>query len=226
VNVICYLQFLGYERDIYAFGSSTDSDETTTSITPASWAFFTWSIMNVLMLGGITYQFLPEGKCIIIDTISWRFPLAAVQNTVLVNLLISHHCIMAFILALFILYYSIPCMSNRVQETDLVESASQKLFRQFFIHIPLSLYKGSITTLLVLTLFDAFSRKAEILAEIITFAGLLVLASASIVYSREGDLPSSITISWFLFALFGSQKTTALIQWTAHVLGIISILFI
>jgi hypothetical protein len=42
-------------------------------------------------LGTIIYQFTPEGKKIIVDGISWRFPLLGLLNAVYVNLWASNY---------------------------------------------------------------------------------------------------------------------------------------
>jgi len=44
------------------------------------------SLIHLLLLGTIVYQFSAEGKKVIIDEISWRFALLAVLNAVYVNL--------------------------------------------------------------------------------------------------------------------------------------------
>ena len=70
-------------------------------MTPAPWAFFIWygslhllgrlllivfrSLIHLLLLGTIIYQFFEGGKQVIIDGIGWRFSLLAVLNAVYVN---------------------------------------------------------------------------------------------------------------------------------------------
>ena len=44
------------------------------------------SLIHLLLLGTIIYQFSAEGKKVIIDEISWRFALLAVLNAIYVNL--------------------------------------------------------------------------------------------------------------------------------------------
>lgn len=103
VNVIVYLFFLGSNvytvaapQGIYYHGKET-------YITPAPWAFLIWSLIHVLLLGTIIYQFFPQGKRVIIDGISWRFPLLAVLNAVYVNLWATRH----YIIGLF--SYLVQC---------------------------------------------------------------------------------------------------------------------
>ncbi len=49
------------------------------------------SLIHLLLLGTIIYQFTPDGKKVIIDGISWRFPLLAALNAIYVNLWASKH---------------------------------------------------------------------------------------------------------------------------------------
>jgi hypothetical protein len=93
VNVIVYLLFLGSNiytvaapQGIYYHGKET-------YITPAPWAFLIWSLIHLLLLGTVIYQFFPQGKRVIIDGIAWRFPLLAVLNAIYVNLWASKHYI-------------------------------------------------------------------------------------------------------------------------------------
>jgi hypothetical protein len=60
------------------------------------------ALIHLLLLGTVIYQFFPSGKTVIIDGISWRFPLLGVLNAIYVNLWASHHYIVAFIFALFV----------------------------------------------------------------------------------------------------------------------------
>jgi len=50
-------------------------------------------MIHVLLLGTVIYQFFPNGKKVIIDGISWRFPLLAILNAIYVNLWATHHYI-------------------------------------------------------------------------------------------------------------------------------------
>jgi hypothetical protein len=66
----------------------------------------------LLLLGTIIYQFFPAGKSVIIDGISWRFPLLGILNAIYVNLWAGHHYVVAFIFALFVssaVTVSVPC---------------------------------------------------------------------------------------------------------------------
>ena len=102
VNVISYLLFLG--SNVYTVAAPSDIYYTgkETYLTPAPWAFLIWSLIHLLLLGTVVYQFFPAGKRVIIDGISWRLPLLAVLNAIYVNLWASRHYIVAFVFALFV----------------------------------------------------------------------------------------------------------------------------
>ena len=51
------------------------------------------SLIHILLLGTIIYQFFPGGKKVIIDGISWRFPLLGILNAIYVNLWSTNHYI-------------------------------------------------------------------------------------------------------------------------------------
>lgn len=46
-----------------------------------------------LFLGTVIYQFFPTGKKVIIDSISWRFPLLGILSAIYINLWATHHYI-------------------------------------------------------------------------------------------------------------------------------------
>lgn len=50
-------------------------------------------MIHILLLGTVIYQFFPNGKKVIIDGISWRFPLLGILNAIYVNLWATHHYI-------------------------------------------------------------------------------------------------------------------------------------
>lgn len=49
------------------------------------------SLIHLLLLGTIIYQFFDGGKQVIIDGIGWRLPLLAVLNAVYVNVWARHY---------------------------------------------------------------------------------------------------------------------------------------
>jgi hypothetical protein len=100
VNTIVYFAFLG--SNIYTVTLPGSSGKET-YITPAPWAFLVWYVLpspvrstflpppprpliHTLLLGTVIYQFFPAGKKIIIDSISWSFPLLVFFNATYVGL--------------------------------------------------------------------------------------------------------------------------------------------
>ena len=63
---------------------------------------FSRSVIHLLLLGTIVYQFFPDGKKPIIDGIGWRLPLLGVFNAIYVNLSAAQHFIPALIALLFV----------------------------------------------------------------------------------------------------------------------------
>lgn len=73
-----------------------------TYLTPAPMAFWVWSLVHLLLLGTMFFQFTQRGKEIIIDSIGWRFALLGVFNTVYIFFWSRHWYILAFVLSLYV----------------------------------------------------------------------------------------------------------------------------
>lgn len=231
VNVVVYILFLG--SNIYTVASPSDIyyGGKETYMTPAPWAFFIWSIIHLLLLGTVIYQFFPTGKTVIIDHISWRFPLLGVLNAIYVNLWGSQHYVIAFIFALFV-SSAVTHIYYIVKKHHTPEGIADELF----VHLPFSLYHGWTTVLIVITAFEAFgvdasTHKAGLWTKIFVFLGLLFLEATAATYafsSAEGDLPASIAIAWALFAIFAHQtvERSKFVHWAALVFAILALLWV
>jgi len=229
VNIIVYLVFLG--SNIYTVAGPTGIYHSgkETYFTPASWAFGIWSLIHLLLLGYVVYQFFPNGKRTIIDGISWRFPLLAVLQSIYVNLWTHQHYIVAFIFALLV--------SSTVSHIYYVvrkHHASESINDELWVHLPFSLYHGFTTVLVILTAFEAFgvnalTHHAGIFTKLFVFLGLLFLEATSAAYafsSSEGDIAASIAIAWSLFAIFAHQTSSAFIHWSALAFSLLSLFWI
>ncbi|ETW80224.1 hypothetical protein HETIRDRAFT_65276 [Heterobasidion irregulare TC 32-1] len=228
-NILVYLLFLG--SNIYTVAAPTDIYFTgkETYVTPAPWAFLIWSLIHLLLLGTIIYQFFPNGKRIIVDGISWRLPLLGVLNAIYVNLWASHHYTIAFIFALFVssavthIYYVVKKYHEPASVAD-----------ELFVHLPFSLYHGWTTVLVVLTAFEAFgvssyTHKAGVWTEVFVFLALFFLEGTAAAYafsSPEGDLPASIAIAWSLFAIFAHQRSSSFIHWSSLAFAILALVWV
>ncbi|PPQ70528.1 hypothetical protein CVT26_013986 [Gymnopilus dilepis] len=229
INIIVYFVFLGSNIYTVATPSSIYYYGKETYITPAPWAFLIWSLIHILLLGTIIYQFFPNGKKTIIDGISWRFPLLGVLNAIYVNLWSTHHYIIAFVFALFV-SSAVTHIYYIVKKHHSAESFGDELF----IHLPFSLYHGWTTVLVVITAFDAFgvsrlNHPAGIWTKVFVFLALFFLEGTAATYAfstPEGDLPAAIAIAWSLWAIFAHQTSSGFVHWTSLVFAILSLIWV
>ena len=156
VNVVVYLLFLGSNIYTVASPQAVYGNIKQTFFTPASWAFFAWSIIHFLLLGTVIYQFTSvHAKAVVIDGISWRFPLLAVLNAVFVTVWANHHYVIAFILSLLVAS-TVSHIYYIVKKNHSPESTGDELF----VHLPFSMWHGWSTVLIFLTAFEAFGVNA------------------------------------------------------------------
>jgi len=229
VNVVLYVLFLGSNvytiagpGDVYGSGKET-------YFTPSSWVFGLWSVIHLLLLGTIIYQFFESGKKTIIDGINWRFPLLVVLNIVYINVWARGHYVVAWIFSLFV-SSAVSHIFYIVKKHHTAENINDELW----IHLPFSLWHGFTTFLAWVTVFQAFGVNAQrhdagIFTKVFVFLALLFLESTSAAYafsSEEGDLAGSIAIAWTLFAVFDHQRSSAFIHWSALAFAILSVFWI
>jgi len=227
LNVIAYIFFLGLNISTIPDGVYTTQGKET-YITPAPWAFLIWSLIHLLLLGTIIYQFTPEGKKVIIDGIHWRFALLAILNAVYVRLWASRHYAVAFIFALLVssavshVYYLVKKLHSPSSYLD-----------ELFVHLPFSLYHGWTTILVILTAFEAFGTDAlkdhpGVWTKVFVFLALFFFEATAAAYAfstPEGDLPAAIAITWSLFAIFEHQRTP-FIHWSALGFALLSLVWV
>jgi hypothetical protein len=92
-NVVAYL--LLFEAHIYENNKKP-------YFNPATPAFYIWPVIHTLLLSAIIYSFTSDrGKAVVIDTVSWRFPLLIILNAILVILWADHRPIVAFVVSYF-----------------------------------------------------------------------------------------------------------------------------
>jgi len=186
------------------------------------------SLIHLLLLGTIIYQFWDAGKKVIIDGISWRFPLLVFFNSIYVNLWATKYYISSFVFALFVsstvthIYYIVK-----------KHHSAQSLNDELFIHLPFSLYHGWTTVLVVISAFTAFgvnaaTHPAGVWTKIFVFLALFFLEGTAATYAlscAEGDLPGSIAIAWSLFAIFAYQHEP-FVHWSALAFAVLSLIWV
>ncbi|KAG2075903.1 hypothetical protein BDR04DRAFT_1090671 [Suillus decipiens] len=226
-NIIVYFLFLG--SNVYTVAAPRDIyfNARETYITPAPWAFLIWSLIHLLLLGTIIYQFTAPGKRVIIEGISWRFPLLGILNAIYVHLWASEYYILAFIAALFV-SSTISHIYYVVKKFHLPANVGDEVL----VHLPFSLYHGWTTVLVVITAFEAFgvnalSEPAGVWTKVFVFLALFFLEATAATYafsSPEGDLPASFAITWSLFAIFAHQNVhrSGFIHWSALAFAVLS----
>lgn len=105
---------------------------------------------------------------------------------------------------------------------------------ELFIHLPFSLYHGWTTVLVVLSAFTAFGVNSVthhdgVWTKVFVFLALLFLEATAGTYalsSPEGDLPASIAIAWYLWAVFAEQKGSAFVHWSALAFAILALVWV
>jgi len=227
VNIIVYAVSLG--SNVYSVAGPEDmyGSSKTTYITPSYYAFYVWSLIHLLLLGTLIFQFTPRGTEIIINSISWRFALLGLFNSVYIFFWSRHWYILAFVLSLLVsatvsqIYYMVKKDHN----------SKEGWGEELFIHLPFSLYHGWTIVLVVLSLFEAFgvnahTHKAGIWTKLFVFLAFVFLETTAAAYafaSKEGDAAGAAAITWALFAIFIHQTSSKFIHWSAFVFFILSL---
>ncbi|KZV85263.1 hypothetical protein EXIGLDRAFT_654244 [Exidia glandulosa HHB12029] len=228
-NVVVFFLFLG--SNIYTVANPEDVYRLhrETYLTPAYWAFLIWTFIHLLLLGLVVYQFFDSGKSIIIDGISWRFPLLAILTSAFVHLRAGGHYVMAFFASCLVgsavshIYYVIKRYHR-----------SESMNDEIWVHLPFGLYHGWATVMILLSAFEAWgvnavTHKAGVFTKIFVFLSLFFMQSTSAAYAwgnAEGDVAGSAAITWALFAIFEHQRTSDFIHWSALAFGILSLLWV
>jgi hypothetical protein len=229
VNVIVFFLFLGSNIYTVASPAGVYYHGKETYITPAPWAFLIWALIHLLLIGTMVYQFFPGGKAVIIDGISWRFPLLGVLTSIYVNLWAAHYFITALIFAVFV-----SSIVTHIYYIVKKHHSPQCLADELFIHLPFSLYHGWTTVLILLSLFEAFGVNslhtgAGIWTKIFVFLALFFLEATAASYAfstPEGDLPASVAIAWSLWAIFAHQTGSGFVHWSALAFAILTLIWV
>jgi len=220
VNVLAYIFLLGsnaYTSWMPDYGDSQSHAGKVTYITPASYAFYVWTIINLLLLGEVIVQFFsgPAAE-LLIDHIGWRFAGIAILNAVYAHLYASGHYVLAFICVLFLasaistVYWSLR--SHPPSETSTT----------VFVHLPWSLWHAWSVVLVLVSGFAAFGRSthhhAGVWTDMFVCAGLAFLVLTSVGYAYhgdKGDVGGAAVLAWALWGIFSAHVHPQVIHWFA-----------
>ncbi|KAK1923179.1 hypothetical protein DB88DRAFT_494110 [Papiliotrema laurentii] len=226
-NIIVFAVSLG--SNVYSVAGPDDmyGSSKTTYITPSYYAFYVWSLIHLLLLGTMVFQFTTRGKEIIVDSIQWRFVLLGVFNSVYIFFWSRHWYILAFILSLLVS----ATVSQIYYVVKKNHSSRETWSEEAFVHLPFSLFHGWTIVLVVLSLFEAFgvnahTHKAGIWTKIFVFLAFVFLETTAAAYafaSKEGDAAGAAAITWALFAIFIHQTSSKFIHWSAFVFFVLSL---
>ena len=92
------------------------------------------SLIHLLLLGTVIYQFWDAGKTIIIDGISWRFPLLVLLNAVYIHLWAGGHFIFSFIFALLVSSTVTVSSDSESRSFYLEQSLTQPYYVAHLLH--------------------------------------------------------------------------------------------
>ena len=155
INVIVYLLLLG--SNIYTVAYSQADSIKQTYLTPANWAFFAWPIIHFLLLGTAIYQFTSShAKAVVIDGISWWFPLLTILNILSATARANHYHTTAFDFSLLV-----SSTAGHIYSIIKRDHPPKFIGDYLFVHLPFSLWHEWATFLRFLTAFEAFGVDAS-----------------------------------------------------------------
>ncbi|GAA5843249.1 hypothetical protein JCM5353_000719 [Sporobolomyces roseus] len=204
INVVAFL--FTFSSNLYG-GLSGHGVGRETAFTPATYVFWTWTLIDLLLLGYVVYQFFPKSHDAV-HSIGYRFALVGVLNAIFVHVFVTRHFIVAFIFALLVastvstIYYTLASHAEPKSFGDIL-----------FVHLPFSLWHAWSVIVMFISAFALFTHGGHhshpsILTRILVCAALAFLAMTSAAYafrSRGGDLAGSLVLAWALYGIFDNQ---------------------
>ncbi|WOO81916.1 uncharacterized protein LOC62_04G005431 [Vanrija pseudolonga] len=219
---------LGLSSNVYTVvgPNGTYGDGKETYVTPSDYAFWIWTLIYLLLLGFIFFQFTTPGEQIIVEAIAYRFAFLVTLNSIFLFLWSRGWYLSAFVFSLLLaasvsqVYYII----NRDH------SRRDGWGTELFVHLPFSLYHGWTIVLIVIALFQAFGvdssiSKAGFWTKFFVFLAFVFLESTAAGYAfatAQGDPAGASVIAWALFSIFIHQEVP-FIRWSAFAFFILSL---
>ncbi|GAA6025495.1 hypothetical protein JCM11491_002839 [Sporobolomyces phaffii] len=224
VNVLAFL-FL-FSSNLYG-GLSPHGVGRETAFTPARYVFWTWSLIDFLLLGYVIYQFFDKSHDSV-HGVGYRFALVGILNAIFLHVFVTRHFIVAFMFAILL-----ASTVSTVYYTLGAHYPPKGLGDVLFVHLPFSLWHAwSIVTLLI-SAFALFTHGGHhshpsVLTRILVCLALAFLAVTSWGYafrSRGGDLAGAIVLAWTLYGIFDYQtdKTIHYFALAAFIVALVAI---
>jgi len=222
VNVLVYIFLFGsniYSSVMPNYGHNHDNYYLAkeTYITPAPYAFYVWTIINLGLLGFVILQFFDVGYELVVEHIGWRFAIVGILNAVYAHLYATNHYIVAFVVIIF--------LASSISHVywSLRTHPPSNVYQTLFVYLPWSLWHAWVLVLTVISLFAAFGREyghhhAGVGTKVCVAIALVFLAATGVGYAfdgAKGDLAGSVVIAWALLGIFSEQRHPAFIHWFA-----------
>ncbi|KAM0790758.1 hypothetical protein ACM66B_004609 [Microbotryomycetes sp. NB124-2] len=204
VNVAVFV-FL-FSSGLYSAMSPSGHGGKETYITPAPYVFQTWTLIDLLLLGYVVYQFFDSSHDAI-HAVGWRFALVGVLNAIFLHTYVTHHLIVAFIFSLFT-----ASTVSTVYYTLSVASA-KGLGDVLFVHTPWSLWHAWSIVTVFISGFAAFThgghgRHPSVVVKVLVVLSCAFFAITAWGYAfrtRQGDIAGAIVLAWTLFGVYDEQ---------------------
>jgi hypothetical protein len=221
VNVLVYIFLFGsniYTSLIPEYGHHHHHYYTAklTHITPAPYAFYVWTVINLGLLGFVILQFFDAGYELAVEHVGWRFAIVGILNAIYAHLYATNHFVAAFILSLFLasavshVYWSLRSHPPK--------GAAQVLC----VGLPFSFWHAWSIVLVIITAFAAFGKPqdshAGIWTKLLVAVALVFLTLTSVGYAfngDQGDIGGAAVIAWALLGIFSAQRYPEFIHWFA-----------
>lgn len=201
-----------------------------TYFTPAFWAFYAWPIIHLFLFGTVIYQFTSSrAKTIVIDGVSWWFPIMAIIYATFIKEWADHQHTVTFVLSLFLSF-----ISGNIYWTLKTNYLPKTNGDELFVHVPFSMWHAWNTFLVLLTAFEAFGVNAAkhsdgdwtVVFVILASFALLGTAGSFALSHTAAHRPAAFVISWILWAISDYQRSSPVVHWSAVGFSILSLVWV
>jgi len=226
VNEVSFLAF--FATNILCLASGKYGHGHPTWLDPATMTYAVWTVIQVLFIGTMAYQWTDRGKAIVIDALHWR--LAAVFALATVHLHLWYH---SQWLASFIF---IVALSAAVTNTYYIVKRwypATNVYDEILVHTPISMLHAWTSFLVLEIAFETFSEnhgfppKTWIIVYFtIAVILLLMLSGIYALASPEGDFAAGITLMWALYGVTRRLQPGAVLHEITYWAIVLSIPFV